>query len=237
MRERIAVAVVAVSLGFSVACGDDKTPTPTGPTVQPPVIQPPTVTTVTLTELSLKGPSSFIDDPVLEIGGTVTLQLDAEYSDGSTQRVTEDATWTSSNDHVATVAGGIVTGRHLGGAHVRAAYEEMTVTSINFRVERGYHFTIRNVAPNSIGSIIGTLENTGKAILGEDWYVQALLYEDGRDTHIAASEDRQYDDPLSSGFRKDFYIIPDTRDYDSYELRIVVGTIVAECAGCQRRRR
>ena len=229
MRVHIAAAVLV----FSVACGDDKNLNPTRPSVTPPVVTPPAAT---LTDLSLKGPSWFVDNPVLEIGESVNLTLDAEYSDGSTKRVTDDATWTSSNDHVATVVGGVVTGRNVGGAEVRVSYENLRVR-FGFQVERGYHFTILNVAPNIISSIEGTLENTGKDVLGEDWYVQAILYEDGRETRIAASEDREYNDYMFSGTRKDFYIIPDTRDYDSYELRVVIGTQVAECSGCQRRRR
>lgn len=234
------VVLVLVAFG-SVACGDDSSPTApstTTPVVTPPVTPPPPAA-VTMTGLSLKAPRSFVDSLVLEIGKTVQFNLDAEYSDNSTKRVTDEATWTSSNDHVATVEKGLVTARNLGGVNIRAEYEDLEIRSSGFRVERGYHFTIINVSPNIIGSIEGTLENTGKDVIDEDWYVQAILYVDGRDAHVAASEDNMYGDDryMFNESRRDFYIIPDTRTYDSFELRIVIDSEVTECVGCQRRRR
>ena len=50
-RGSIVAAVVVLSLGFSVACGDDdESPTPTGPTVTPPTVTPPVVTPPAVTE-------------------------------------------------------------------------------------------------------------------------------------------------------------------------------------------
>ncbi|MCY4636529.1 MAG: hypothetical protein OXG04_18830, partial [Acidobacteria bacterium] len=71
----------------------DDPPTPTQPTPVTPPVAPPTTPVVTLTDLALKGPSWFVDDPVLEVGATVELTLDAEYSDGTTDDVTADASW------------------------------------------------------------------------------------------------------------------------------------------------
>ena len=236
----VVLVLFVVSFG-SVGCGDDSSPAAPSTTTPPttPATPPttPPAAPVTLTGLALFGPRAFVDSGTVEIGDTVQLNVDAEYSDDTTKRVTDEATWTSSNDHVATVVNGLVTARNVGGFNIRAEYEGLTIRSSGYRVERGYHFTIRNVSPNSIGSIEGTLENTGKDVSGEDWYIQAVLYVDGRDAHVAASEDNNYNDYMFNGSRKDFYIIPDTRTYDSYELRIVVGSDVAECAGCQRRRR
>lgn len=133
MLVRTIVVGVAVAL-FSVSCGDDPPPTPTGPTVVEPVQPPVTQPSVTLTDLTLYGPTWFVDDPVLEVGETVQLDLDAEYSDGSTKRVTGEASWTSSNDLVATVAAGLVTGKGAGEASVQARFESLEIES-GFQVE------------------------------------------------------------------------------------------------------
>ncbi len=133
MLVRTIVVGVVVAL-FSVSCGDDPPPSPTGPTVVEPVQPPVTQPAVTLTDLTLYGPTRFIDDPVLEVGETVQLDLDAEYSDGSTKRVTEEASWTSSNDLVATVAAGLVTGTGAGEVSVQARFESLEV-EYAFQVE------------------------------------------------------------------------------------------------------
>ena len=195
MRTRIAVAVaLSVTVALSVACGDDKSPTPTGPTVTPPVVQPPVVQppAATLTDLSLLGPTWFADDPTLEIGERVQLNLDAEYSDGTTERVTNDATWTSSNNHVATVSGGLIIGQNPGGANVSATYEGIRARSISFRVEQGAQVTVRNVRKERSSRLFervkGTVVNTGtKAFSGflemhaRFYSSNGLLLEEARD--------------------------------------------------------
>ena len=55
------------------------------------------------------------------------MNLYAEYSDGSESEVTDEATWASSNEHVATVVQGLVTGRNAGGAELRVSYEDLRV--------------------------------------------------------------------------------------------------------------
>lgn len=95
IHRQILTVLLAGLIGFTTACGDDESPTPTCPTVTPPApsaVTPPPPVAPTLTDLSLLGPTWFVDNPVLEIGETVQLNLDAEYSDGSTKRVTEEAT-------------------------------------------------------------------------------------------------------------------------------------------------
>ena len=137
LRTRITAVVVVAALAIS--CGEDSpgptAPTPTPPPTQTPTPPPPTETTVTLTDLSMTGPAAFVDNLVVTIGESVQLDLDAEYSDGTTQRVTTDATWVSSNEHVATVSAGRITGRNRGGVQVRATFEGMTVRTPSFRVE------------------------------------------------------------------------------------------------------
>ena len=247
MRVRIAAAVAAAVLVFSVACGDDNNPTPTGPTVTPPVVTPPVVTppAATLTDLALKGPSWFVDDPVLEIGDTVTLQLDAEYSDGSTKRVTDDATWTSSNDHVASVRGGVVTARNLGGAHVRAAYEEMTVQSIDFRVERGAHVTVRNVrmerSSSSFNRVKGTVINSGTKAFSGFLEMHSRFYSGGG---LLLADDRDFVEtggafPVDAQRTFDILVSrSDIAGWSYYTLAFLDDNDQeVECAGCDEQRR
>jgi hypothetical protein len=134
MHRKIAlIAVLVVAIG----CGDDgpSSPTPVPPApVTPPVTMPTPEPAVTLDTLSLRGPGWFVDDPVLEVDETVQLNVYAIYSDETEEKVTDDADWRSSNDHVATIVGGLVTGRHAGGAEVQVSYEELEVRSA-FRVE------------------------------------------------------------------------------------------------------
>ena len=144
----IVLVLVLVSFGFvSFGCGDDSSPT--APSARPPVVTPPTPPApapVTLTGLALFGPRAFIDSGTVEIGDTVQLNVDAEYSDNTTKRVTDEATWTSSNDHVATVVNGLVTARNVGGFNIRAAYEDQTIRSSGYRVERPvYDIRVSNV--------------------------------------------------------------------------------------------
>ena len=114
------------ALAVAISCGDDgpssPTPVPPPPPVTPQVTPPPPPEpAVTLDALSLRGPGWFVDDPVLEAGQTVQLNVYAIYSDETEEKVTDDADWRSSNDHVATVVNGLVTARHAGGAEVRVS--------------------------------------------------------------------------------------------------------------------
>ena len=238
MRVHIAVAVLV----FSVACGDNKNPTPTAPTVTPPVVTPPAAT---LTDLSLKGPSWFVDDPVLEIGESVNLNLDAEYSDGSTRMVTAEATWTSSNDHVASVRGGVVTARNLGGAHVRAAYQEMTVRSIDFRVERGAHVTVRNVrmerSSSSYDRVKGTVINSGTKAFSGFLEMHARFYSGGG---LLLADDRDYVEaggafPVDAQRTFDILVRrSDIAGWSYYTLAFLDDNDQeVECAGCDEQRR
>ena len=130
-HRQILIVLFASLIGFGAACGDDESPGPTAPTTPTTPVTPvaPTVTSV-----SLLAPAGFTDNPVLDVGETVQLNLDADYSDGSTKRVTEEATWTSSNEQVATVTAGLVTGAGVGEASVQAGFETLDV-AIDFRVE------------------------------------------------------------------------------------------------------
>ena len=144
----VVLVLFVVSFG-SVGCGDDSSPAAPSTTTPPttPAAPPtPPAAPVTLTGLALFGPRAFVDSGTVEIGDTVQLNVDAEYSDNTTKRVTDEATWTSSNDHVATVVNGLVTARNVGGFNIRAAYEDQTIRSSGYRVERPvYDIRVSNV--------------------------------------------------------------------------------------------
>lgn len=69
--------------------------------------------------------------PGLSIGGTVQLKASAAFPDGTTQDVTNSATWTSSNPAIATVStSGLVTAKGSGQATISATYSGLTGHSL-----------------------------------------------------------------------------------------------------------
>ena len=246
MHRQILTVLLTILIGLATACGNDETPTPTAPTVTPPtppVTPPPT--SPTLTDLSLLGPTWFVDNPVLEIGETVQLSLEAEYSDGSTESVTEEATWTSSNDHVATVIAGLVTGRNLGGANVRAQFEDLDVRSVSFQVERGAHVTVRNVrkerSSSSFERVKGTVINTGSKSMSGFLEMHARFWSSGG---LLLSENRDYVEAggtFTVDAQRTFDILvrnDDIRGWSYYTLAFTDDDEQqVECSGCDERRR
>jgi hypothetical protein len=112
-RMKCAVFVGVFLCALTTACGgssSSSTPTPTpSPT--------PTVTSVTV-----GGSTSFSS-----INQTSQLTATANLSNGTTQAVTTQATWQSSNTTVATVsASGLVTAVGAGQADLRATYQGVT---------------------------------------------------------------------------------------------------------------
>lgn len=61
-------------------------------------------------------------NPSFSVGATVQLTATGMYSDGSTRNLTASATWTSSNQTVATVAGGMVRGVSAGPSTISASW-------------------------------------------------------------------------------------------------------------------
>jgi len=116
-KVRVLVALVACTLVVS-SCGSDGggSSTPTTPT--PPAT--PTVTGVTVV-----GPGG-TPTP----GQTAQFTATAALSNGTTQAVTSQATWQSSNTGIATVtSSGLVTAVAAGQAEIRATYQNMTGTA------------------------------------------------------------------------------------------------------------
>jgi hypothetical protein len=112
--------LAAIIVFFTVACHSDKNPFPTNPTTPTP----------SLSNVSFQTPGPTSVGP----GQTAQMTAVARFSDGSTRTVTDQATWTSSQPQIATVAAGVVTGRALGRTQIRAAYQNRS-TSLNIVVE------------------------------------------------------------------------------------------------------
>lgn len=109
MRERLCVLIATVALSW--ACSGKPTTAPTAT----PATQSPTVTAVTVTG----------NAPL--VGQTTQLTATATLSNGTTQDVTAQATWQSSNASIVSVAsGGLATGAAAGEADVRAVYSGAT---------------------------------------------------------------------------------------------------------------
>lgn len=70
----------------------------------------------------------------LKIGETKTVALTVEYEDGSTEDVTDQASWSTDNENVASVSKGTITAHGTGQAVITAEYGDKTAT-VNVQVE------------------------------------------------------------------------------------------------------
>lgn len=106
---------LAILLFITTACGDSGTTNggPAGPSS-------PTVTSVTVT-----GTLTLVN-----IGQTSQLSATAHFAKGTTQNVTTQATWSSSDSTIATVSpGGLVTSVAVGTATITATYQSVAGTT------------------------------------------------------------------------------------------------------------
>lgn len=102
--------IVAV---LAAACADSGTTSTDGPTGP----SSPTVTSVTISGTLA----------ITNIGQTSQLSATAHFAKGTTQNVTSQATWSSSNVAIATVtAGGLVTSTGVGDATITASYQSVS---------------------------------------------------------------------------------------------------------------
>ena len=114
--ERLALGTLVVMLAWSCG-GNGGSSGTTGATPTTPT--PPPVATPTVTGVSVSGAA-----PIT--GLTSQMTATASLSNGTTQSVTNLATWQSSNPNVATVsAGGLVSGRAPGAVDVTATYQNV----------------------------------------------------------------------------------------------------------------
>lgn len=88
-----------------------------------------TVTSASATSLAIAGPTS------IALFVSQQFRVTATFSDGSTQDVTNVATWSSSSSSVATITvSGLVTGKSLGSTNISAAFESVN-TSVPLTVD------------------------------------------------------------------------------------------------------
>jgi len=98
-------------------------------TVELTVTEPPEPPEVDLESIDLD-----LDDDTIEEGETTTATVTANFDDGSTETVTNDATIESDDEDVATVDGNTITGESEGDARIEAEFDgeedtaELTVT-------------------------------------------------------------------------------------------------------------
>ena len=102
-RTRVTLACILIAL----ACGSDKSPIPTGSTP-----------TAFVSSFVIQGPT-----PTIGPGETGQVKAVARFSDGTERDVTADAVWSSTQAQIATVEGGLITGRALGRTSIRATYQ------------------------------------------------------------------------------------------------------------------
>jgi hypothetical protein len=115
VRRHTCTVLSALFVAGFLACNSPKSIQ--GPTPNPTPTPTPTPTPPTLTRVLLSGNVSLTD-----LGQTSQLTATATFSDSSTQDVTSNASWFSSDTRVATVSGGLVTVINFGQAFVSVNY-------------------------------------------------------------------------------------------------------------------
>jgi hypothetical protein len=116
------VLPVAVAL-FLASCGGRQPSAPTSPTPTPapsvPTPSPPSPTVMSVSVTSVPAPAY--------PGQSMQLMARAAFSNGTSQDVTSQATWDSSNAVVATVSStGLLSTAGIGSADIRATYQGIT---------------------------------------------------------------------------------------------------------------
>ncbi|MFB5678292.1 Ig domain-containing protein [Paenibacillus terreus] len=92
------------------------------------------------------------EDLYLEIGGEKQLKLTASYPESAAKDVTADAQWTSSDESIASVYKGKVTGNKAGAATITAKYGDRTVTiKVSVEVARYLDFNQSQINLDSVG--------------------------------------------------------------------------------------
>jgi hypothetical protein len=139
-RVRTCVPALLVASVLLARCGGGSTPS--NPTPTP-----------TLTAVTVANPSG----PALT-GQTAQLTATASFSDGMTQSITSQATWTSSSDALATVSpSGMVTFVAPGEVDIRATYRTLTGAA---------HITVATVVVRYAVSGVVTDKDNGRGLQG-----------------------------------------------------------------------
>src|SRR4051812_10495781 len=198
-RVRVLLTAAAIAVGLT-RCGGGGASTPTTPTTP----AAPTVTSITVT-----APSNSAKP-----GDSSQFTATAVMSNSTTQTVTNQASWQSSNTAVATVSStGFVTAVAAGEADIRATYQAVT---------GGAHITV--TAPTPVGnSICGTVKEDGTNTTLSGATIQA------KDTSFSTSSDSGGKYCLT-GLSATRYTLRATRSgYQLTELDVTVsGSVTAD---------
>jgi hypothetical protein len=124
-------------------------------------------------------PTSIIVTPEggsVETGGTQQLTATAEYSDGSTVDVTNQVTWSSSNEGIASIdEGGLATGKSAGDIEVTASLSGVSGSA-----------TLTVNSPKLL-SILITPESASIPVNGTQQFVATGVYSDNSSVDVTAS--------------------------------------------------
>lgn len=132
-----ALLVLALILLTLDACGGG--PLAPGPPDPPP---PPVLVRVFVTPDSV---------PFMDVGASVQLRAQGQYSDSSLKDLTSSATWSTSDPAIAMVAQGTVTGTGIGTATISAISGSKSGT-ITVAVGLTHHITISPPGPFSLSA-------------------------------------------------------------------------------------
>ena len=121
-------------------------PSPAAPA--PPAVQPPSTPSVTLKSVTISGISASET-----VGATALLIATATFSDNSTQTVTTQATWSTSDASIATVSSvGLATFIKSGAVNLQATYQGMSGTLAVSVAQTAPTVTVTSIAIAGIGS-------------------------------------------------------------------------------------
>jgi hypothetical protein len=159
-------AVLSAIMALLVGCASSDI----GPSTAPPVVTPPPPA-VTVTSVTVAGASTG------KVGDTSQLAATAIMSDGTTQTVTSQATWESSNTATATVsASGLASFVAAGEVDIKATYKSVTGT---------LHLSISPL-PTPHYNLSGTITDKGN---GKNIFQATVLVVDGPDAGRSVQTD------------------------------------------------
>ena len=188
MRRTLCVLIAVAALSW--ACSGKST---TSPTATPPA-QNPTVSAVT------------VSGNAPQVGQTTQLSATATLSNGTSQDVTAQATWQSSNASIVSVAsGGLATGAAAGEADIRAMYSGAT-GSLHLKLQPR-SFAVSGVIIDS---------DSGRAIDGE---VEVI---EGANAGKVTRADSSGHYALSGLVPGSFVVRARATGYDSSDTRVTV---------------
>jgi uncharacterized protein YjdB len=102
----------------------------------------------------------------ISVGMTLRVRLDAEFDDGTSRDVSNEATWTTSNAAVASVAGPAITAESQGTATITAAFGDQTAT-VAITVSAAALTGIQVTPGNAVTALGLTRQFTATGVFGD----------------------------------------------------------------------